>query len=853
MSSIPRSCSIRLLSGIVSVVVALAGLAGVSGVASAQTDTGAAQGDRLVADAIWRTTILDLRLRHEPMARDYRLAGLMLDRAQHWAPSDSTLARERVEAWYQAGDLDRVIEVCKHMLRLDPGDTVAQLRLITTQIGRQQTVNDRLDVYARFLGPAGATLDPSVRSRLALDAALLYRERGDIVGFIEHLSMATGLDSTNKEAAALAESFYASKRTDPVGRLEMLCNLLYADPLDPSVHQSIALLLGRVGAYAEARRFYISAVAILYASGQSPPTSVGVDQLVLRWQSEGPASVVKELNTAILSQRDVSRRTIEQLNAQGIPSTGVTPPNELRLPIALEQVRLLAADAAGDVETRTSSAKDLAASVEKLVATVSAQGSAGLIGLDLAMDTAAVGISEFLVVTAISDEQNEQVRQSMRAFLARPDVDTVYREQLTPWVDLRADQVEAAKSKFQALGTDSSTLQLGLAMCEELLGNHDLAKQMLTEIAGAGRVTLLGAWARSRIMGPEFTWGDEESTEAEQCRTIAASVPRWVDEMIVEPRSFMSLTARAESTGGRNTVRLTLRNLSPLPLAVGSDRPINSRFLISPKIEVGIQSSNLDALPEVVVAERRLRLLQGEAVEIDVWPDLGYAGWLAETESLQTKRVRWGVLQGFQSGMEVTYMPGVLCLATQTGQVVLPPVASDQTREQLLEWFGSVGGEAGADTQDVHRAMMRLRAAAILPAERGGSDAETVKALATALAERYAALSTPSRIVLISGAPHTSQHPSMEALDRAIAGEKDPQALALAMLARATSDASELVVSARASGDAGLIAIADLLSERFAERDPTYGAVGPGLRPLAGPALDAFRPMGAPSPSSGRP
>lgn len=847
MSSIPRSFSVLLFSRAASLAAMLACLVGACADARAQGESIAAHESRLVADAIWRTSILDLRLRNEPLARDYRLAAMMLDRAQSWAPSDSTLARERVEAWYQAGDVERVIEVCKHMLRLDPGDTVAQLRLITSQIGRQQTVEDRLRIYARFLGPAGAALDPSVRSRLALDASLLYRERGDIVGFIEHLSMATGLDSTNKEAAALAESFYASKQTDPVGRLDMLCNLLYADPLDPSVHQSIALLLGRVGAYAEARRFYLSTVAIMYASGQSPPTEIGVDQLVLRWQSEGPASVVKELNTAILSQRDMSRRTIEQLNSQGIPSTGVTPPNELRLPIPLEQVRLLAADAAGDIETRTSSAKDLAASVEKLVATVSAQGSAGLIGLDIAMDTAAVAISEFLVVTSISGEQSDQVRESMRAFLARPDVDVVYREQLTPWVDLRTDQVESAKSKFLALGTDSSTMQLGVAMCESALGNEEESRRILGQIAEAGRVTLLGAWARSRVMGSEFAFGDEQTPEAQECRTIAASVPRWVDEMVIEPRSFMSLTARASASGGRNTVTLTLRNLSPLPLSVGSDRPINSRFLLTPKLEVGIQSSSLDALPEVVLAERRLRLLQGEAVEIEVWPDLGYSGWLAETNCLQAKRVRWGVLQGFQSGLDVTYMPGVLCLATQTEQVVLAPVASDKTPEQLVEWFRTLGGEQGTDTLDVHRAMMRLRAAAMLPAEQGGSDSETVRRFAAALAERYPALATASRMVLIAGAPHASQHASMESLDEAIAAETDPDALALALIARATSDSSALVATARASGDADLIAIVDLLAERFVQGEPTYGALGPGLREMAGPALDAFRaPSGRP-------
>lgn len=819
--------------------------------AFAQSAPAAVSVDRLVADAIWRTTVLDLRLRHEPLGHDYRLAGLMLDGAQAWAPNDSALARERVEAWYQTGELDHVIEVCRHMLRLDPSDTVAQLRLITSQISRQQTVEDRLAVYARFLGPSGSTLDPSVRSRLALDAALLFRERGDIVGFIEHLSMATGLDPTNKEAAALAESFYASKSSDPVGRLEMLCNLLYADPLDLSVHQSIAMLLGRAGAYAEARRFYFSTVAILYASGQSPPTSVGVDQLVLRWQSEGPASVVDELNTAILSQRDVARRTIEQLDAQGIPSTGVTPPAELRLPIQLEQVRLLAADAAGDSETRAASAKDLGASVDKLVATVSAQGSAGLIGLDMAMDAAAIAISEYLVVTAISDEQDEQVRTAMREFLARPDVDVEYRAQLTPWVELRSDSAEAAKSKFLSIGGDSSTVRLGLAMCEEELGNQAAANEILSEIASSARVTLLGAWARSRVLGTGGTWGDEATAEAAECRKVASSVPRWVDQMITEPRSFMSLAASAVSVDGRNTVRVTLRNLSPLPLAVGSDRPINSRLLLTPKLDVGISPPNLNALPEVVLAERRLRLLQGESVELEIWPDMGYSGWLAQTDCLQTTRVRWGILQGFQAGAEVTYLPGTLCLATQTEQVVIPPVASVESPEQIEAWFASVGGEAGTDALDVQRATMRLRAAAILEPERGGSSAEVVGRYATALAARYASLSVPCRIVLIAGAPHARQNPAMEALDRAIQSERDPKVLGIAMVARATAASQELLGVARESGDSNLIAIADILTRRFSDGDPTYGAVGPGLRPMAGPALDAFRTLNAAPQSPG--
>ncbi|MCW5769530.1 MAG: hypothetical protein KIT19_12690 [Phycisphaeraceae bacterium] len=798
-------------------------------------------GRRLVADAIWRASVLDLRLRHEPLDRDYRLVGLLLDRAQGYAPSDTELARERVEAWFQAGELDRVIDACRQILVHDPSDTVAQLRLITSQISRQQTVGERLAIYARFLGPGGAGLDPSVRSRLALDAALLHRERGDLDGFIDHLSMATGLDPTNKEAAALAEAFYASKMSDAPGRLEMLCNLLYADPLDVQVHRSIALLLGRVGAYSQSRRFYVNAVAIMYASGMSPETSVGVDQLVLRWQEEGPASVVKELNTAILSQRDTARRTIQELDRQGIPSTGVTPPAELRLPIALEQVRLLAADAAGDLETRAASAIDLSASVDKLVATVSAQGSAGLIGVDYAMEAAATAISEYLVVTAISNEQSEQIRTAMRAFLSREDVDIEYREQLTPWVELRSGSASTARDKFLALGAENPTMRMGAAMCEEELGNHAEARRLLEEIAAVSRSTVLGAWARAKAMGKDGVWGDARTDEAFECREIAASVPKWVDEMITQPRSYMSLTADASSVGGRNTLRVTIRNLSPLPLAVGPERPINSRLLISPKVDVGIQKTSLDALPEVVLAERRIRLLQGEAVEIEIWPDIGYAGWLIETQSLRTVRVRWGVIQGFQSGVSQTYVPGPLCLMTQSEQVVRGPVMSDAAHEALVGWFGSVGGQDGRDVSDVHRATMRLRGAVFMSESEGGSSESELRAYAEALGSRYASLSAESRIVLIAGAPHSMQHAAMEPLDRAIERERDPEVLGMAMLARARDSSSPLLATARESGVADLVRIATLLGERFDDGDVTFGSVGPGIRALAGPGLVAGR------------
>lgn len=832
------------------VLAALCAAAAVPTLAARAQVQAASPSERLAADSIWRTAVLDLRLRQEPLERDYRLIGLLLDGAQRWAPTDANIARERVQAWYQASELDRVIEASKDILRTDPGDTVAQLRLITTQISRQQTVGQRLELYARFLGPGGASIHPAVRSRLALDAALLMREQGDWVGFIDHLTMAAGLDSTNKDAAALAETVFASESSDPVGRLELLSNLLYADPLDPSVHQSMAVLLGHIGAYSQARRFYTSSVLLMYANGVSPPTSVGIDQLVLRWHEEGPAAVVKELNTAILSQRDVARRTIQQLDQQGIPSTGVTPPAELRLPIAMEQVRLLAADAAGDLETRRSSAIDMAASVDKLVSTATAQGSAGLIGLDFAMEAVANAITEMLVVTSITGEQSEQLVGSMQRFLGRDDIDFEYLEQLTPWSNLRSGDIEGARSKFLAL-EQSTTTRLGVAISESLLGNEEESRRLLSEVAVDGRLSVIGAWSRSRLLGRDGVWGDEKDAVAVAGRAVALEIPRWVDQMVSEPRSFLSLAADIVPSGRTAALRLVIRNLSPLPLAVGPDRPINSRFLLTPKLDIGLRASSREVLPEVISADRRLRLAQGEAVEIIMKPEIGYAGWLAETECLQATRLRWGVLQGFMAGASVTYVPGPMCLETQTEQMVRPPVRPGASADELAQWLGSMGGPDGSDAEDVAAATARLRGAALLPVAEGGLGPEGVARLSEAAASRYGSLPSASRIVVIANAPHARQHEAMAALDKVIDGESDPRVLGIAMLARATGADSALLARARESGDVSLGQIAELLTQRFAEGDPTFGAVGPDVRSMAGPGLAATS-IPAPAPGPGQ-
>src|SRR6185369_17723106 len=132
-------------------------------------------------------------------------------------------------------DQDALLAATQLVVRLDRKDTVATLRLLSARIGMRQTIDERLAMYDAFLGPQGQLLDPSIRSRLALDAALLLRERQDQPGYMKRLKDAVQLDVTNKEAAYLAVEAFTRKVEDPQGRLELLSNLLMADPMDPRV------------------------------------------------------------------------------------------------------------------------------------------------------------------------------------------------------------------------------------------------------------------------------------------------------------------------------------------------------------------------------------------------------------------------------------------------------------------------------------------------------------------------------------------------------------------------------------------------------------------------------------------
>ena len=346
------------------------------------------------------------------------------------------------------------------------------------------------------------------------------------------------------------------------------------------------------------------------------------------------------------------------------------------------------------------------------------------------------------------------------------------------------------------------------------------ALPILREIARSDPSSLWGAWACQELV--DLGVGSPFSQAAVLTAT-ARAIPAWLDRMISGPQSYMELSIEAPSPEEHVTnitrLRLTLRNNSPIPLAVGPNAPINSRILLSPVLDADLDRLTPIAIPEVASVDTRLRLMPRERLVIDVFAGGGLAGWYLEAAGGRTTRTRWRALQGFIFTPNAGYQPGPMCLTAESGLITRRPLP-----EMTFDGGRVVNRLLADDTAVLSTIATTLKSALIGPDNPPqGREAEPFAPIMAAAGQRLTQVDELTQVNLLVALPNTKMARAMAPFDRiALDTAKGPVGLGAALLTRAIDPEDPAFARAQAHEDPRLVELATLLQARLRNGGRSY-------------------------------
>jgi len=832
-AGIGRFGALRLAGA--AVLVACCGAAWSPAIAGAETPPDRLGVESMAAQGIARNVLADLREVGSPTADDYALAQHLLRVATTLAPSDQTLLRLALEAATGAGDSARASAISRELVRLDPQDTVALLRLVSGNIAQMQTVDERLAAYDRLLGPDGEQLDPSVRSRLALDAALLVRERGDLDGFRQRLGAALELDRTNKDAATLTLNLAVKDGRPADEQLDAALFVIDADPYDPEAYQVALSLLLENGAYAGASRMGLLSRRLYNLLGQPPGSEERLRLDLAEWNTAGPEPVIGRLSDMLSEARDQVKQRRLVLERAGKPLDGVPRPEDLRLPIGSDRVRAIAAAAIGDRERASTFLGELAASLrasgEALADPSLRPPGAGEPDVASAVANARAELTWLSLLAGVRIDEAAAAATELKA---DPLVGEPTRQLIDAWLRLRTRDPGAERSLATLATTDPRGL-LGLAVLAEQAGDRSLAVSRYREVGERLAGTLEGAFARTRheALSREFP---ETSKTARDLNEIVRGIPDWLEGMLDNPRRTVSLDVtplrREIRAWERTPFRVTIRNNAPaLPLGMGPGRPIDTRLLFAPSVDLGNARLPAGELVHVASLDRRLRLEPGESVEAIVWPDIGMLSSTLELLGSAQSRVRWKVLQGFEMSPTRIYEACPWCLTAETPPLSRRPSSQFSSVSDAVKY--SLQTRSGAELADSILSIVLKATTPELPATMAlaGDDADAMMEI---LAKRFGSMERGSKILVLSLLPTSVNFPASVRVDQAASFDTDDDVLAVLLGTRTSSKDDPVFSSARLNESAMLKDMARLVRARIdAKRTGYAGAQLAAIQPVA--------------------
>jgi len=766
--------------------------------------------------------LVDLRLNPAPQRRDFLVASALLTDACRLAPTDTILRRLAVDAAAAGEDGAALDEHLRALVKLDPADAGSQLNLINRLISSQQTAKGRLELYDRFLGPKGATIDPSIRSRLALDSALLLRERGDSDTFLKRLLMATQLDSSNAEAASLYADSLIPALTDPSQRFELLANTVLADPLEARTHMRVGRFLASSRAPVGALRFFRIAEQLEMGTGREMHPAEKSELYVQRWLIEGPIPVATEIGRLInnprkLIEEERARRVVLNQELFGLPEV-----TDLQLAFEMSVVRTSAALAARDEALFAAAVKDIG----------------DTIALRRSWLADAAKRPKSFSIEAINEEINFWLPQylTFKLMHAMHD-DKPLDGELVTQVGTVAEG-SPLRARLDALVLAKTEMFMGMEKLAALAGSDPVSavarawlmdrpeqdKSSLTAVEAIADYqkivdnspgTVFGAFAETRLkaLGAPLP----AAPAVAKLEAMAAAAPKSLELYANSPgqRASVIMEANSKTVGpmDRIILKARLRNTSNMPLAIGVDRAISNRAILAPSIRLVDEAASDYVTSEPVGFDRKLRLLPGEDVSVDIWADGGFSGWAVGNYSAASQRISYRLLQGFY--VDNDGMPRI----SPTGfSADVSGILRTSFPSELSQTATAPAAIEAASGMALLNAVAAIRPALIATGSSGDPAATKIM---TALSARYAKANAMERAAILCLVPHANLAPIAVDFDAAVltTAETDPLVKKLLLVSRAAKQDSPLLAAGAADADASVRDVAALHQQRLARQD----------------------------------
>jgi hypothetical protein len=773
--------------------------------------------------AMSRTALLDLRGIADPTADDLALTTALFRRASAMNPSNTQTIRRWVEAAFAANDDAAVLEASRALVKADPTDAVALLRVISSQLRNANTAQDRLAKYAQLL--TSSKLDESVRSRLALDAALLAREIGDEKQFLERLKQSTQLDSTNKDAAVLLFTFVSQRAKSDFERAEALNNLLMADPADVGVHAQMRDVMARNGAWEGAARFDGNVRRMLGAGGVGNDDALTpedrLSELAILFRRDGATSALDELNRDLSAARARQERIFNSTDKKDQEAFNIRRPEEIRLSAVLEELRVASAVSSKRPDAVDLSLIDMQASAEEAVATLKdpIRRGDGMNEADAMLAASDIEANWTLWQFLANSKLDEAKPRATRLVEQLADVDPRVPE-LKAWLALRSDDVAGALA-IQQGSEPSAWLGAAHAVALTSQGKKTEAIAQLKAIEFAEPLTGLGAWATAQISALDDKLDNQLG---KQLNGYARTIPAWVDTIITAPATVQRLSADQERLSANATdpvpVIIRLKNLAPVPMGLGAARSIDSRMLLAADLRLTPSSFQSFAQPEVLDFARQLRLRPGEEMRVVFDPADTMIGWLNETISQSPTGVRYRLLQGFVTDDEGKRTAGPGCLDVGTGTLNRQANAESRlTAEQL-------GQRISVANDEVLPSLLIGARAMLINALAQGENGPNIAPLLAALETKYATWSPQMRLLAVLELPAPGEIPALATWGELTKKEIDPAIAPWVLLTRVGSPEDPFITTCEQSGDPALARLATITRDRLTKQTKTYAVRG---------------------------